>query len=201
MSEIDQSAAVAANYTGADLDTAILNALRAAGKDPDALAPEDLVPEDLVPEDLVPEDLVPEDHFHAGGKAATLELARLAGIQPGMVVLDIGGGIGGPARMLASEIGCDVTVLDLTEGFCRTGAKLTARTGLADRVTFRHGNALDMPFADASFDLALLQHAGMTIEDKPRLYAAARRVLRPGGRFALHEVMAGQGGPLTYPVP
>ncbi len=138
------------HYGRSDLAAKILEALRAAGKDPDALAIE---------------DLTPVDQLHARGRGATLELARLAGITSGMRVLDVGGGLGGPARTLASEFGCAVEVLDLTEEFCRAGEVLTARTGLDDRVSFRHGNALEMPYPDAGFDAAWLQHSSMNIPD------------------------------------
>src|SRR5690606_22893083 len=97
-------------------------------------------------ERLTVEDLAPATEFHSRGTAATLELAEHAGITADMHVLDVGGGLGGPARTLASQYGCQVTVLDLTADFCRIGEDLTARTGLQDRVTFQHGDALDMPF-------------------------------------------------------
>ncbi len=178
---------VNANYApGGDIAARIIAGLRAAGKDPDAPHPD---------------DLAPVDQFHTGGKEATLRLARRAGIAAGMRVLDLGGGLGGPARTLAREIGCTVTVLDLTEEYCRAGELLTERTGLADRVTFRHGDATAPPFADGSFDAVWTQHSSMNIADKATLYAEAYRVLRPGGRLALHEVMAGPVQPLHFPVP
>ena len=127
------------------------------------------------------EGLAPLDQLHIRGKEATLDLARLAELTPGMLVLDVGGGIGGPARTLANEFGCVVTVLDLTEEFCRVGEMLTARTGLSDRVTFRPGNALDMPFPSSSFDRVWVQHSSMNIAAKERLFAEIHRVLRPGG--------------------
>jgi len=186
MAEQDYAASVSANYTPSDLAEKILAGLRAAGKDPDA---------------LTPEDLAPVDQFHLGGARATRELMQRAGIARGMRVLDVGGGLGGPARTLATETGCTVTVLDLTEEYCAVGEMLTARTGLSDRVTFRHGNALDMPFPDGDFDAVWTQHSTMNIADKERLYAEIHRVLRPGGRLALHEVMAGPVQPIHYPVP
>jgi len=118
-----------------------------------------------------------------------------------MRVLDVGGGLGGPARSLASEIGCSVEVLDVTEEFCRAGEMLTTRTGLGDLVSFRHADALDMPHPDGSFDAVWMQHTAMNIADKERLYAEIHRVLYPGGRLALHEVMAGSVGPIHFPVP
>ncbi len=186
MTDPDAARLVDAHYSPDDLGGRILSALRAAGKDPATLAPD---------------DLTPFDQFHTGGRDATLALGRLVGIQPGTDVLDIGGGLGGPARTLASAFDCKVTVLDLTESFCRVGEDLTRRVGLADRVRFRHGDALAMPFADGSFDAVWTQHSSMNIPDKIVLYAEAHRVLRPGGRLALHEIMAGPVQPVHFPVP
>lgn len=188
-SGVDETArarAVDAHYGRADLATAVLDGLRAAGKDLNA---------------LTPDDLAPVDQLHVRGKEATLDLARLAGLRKGDRLLDVGGGLGGPARMLAATYGCRVTVLDLTEVFCRVGEMLTERTGLGDRVSFRHASALDMPFPDASFDVAWTQHSTMNVADKARLYAELRRVLRPGGRLAMHEFLAGPVQPIHFPIP
>jgi SAM-dependent methyltransferase len=167
------------------LEGAILAALAAAGKDLDA---------------LMVEDLAHIDQFHGGGKAATDRLARLAGLRPGLRVLDVGGGLGGPARTLVVEHGCRVTVVDLTESYVRAGRALTARLGLADRVTHEIGNALALDVAPGSFDLVWTQNSGMNIEDKECLYAGFARALRPGGRVALQEPMAGPVQPVVYPV-
>ncbi len=177
---------VNANYTSGDLGETILAAVRAAGKDPNALRPE---------------DLAPVDQFHIGGKQTTRELIERAGLHAGMHILDVGGGLGGPARSLATDVGCTVTVLDLAEEYCKVGEMLTTRMGLSDRVTFQHGDALTMPFADSSFDAVWTQHSTMNIENKERLYAEIYRVLHPGGRLALHEVMAGPVQPIHFPVP
>jgi SAM-dependent methyltransferase len=177
---------VGEHYGRGDLAARILEALRAAGKDPD---------------DLTTEDLAPVDQLHIRGRGATLELAHRAGITAGMRALDVGGGLGGPARTLASEFGCTVEVLDFTEEFCRAGEMLTARTGLSNQVSFRHGNALEMPYPDARFDVVWTQHSSMNIADKERLYKEIHRVLRPGGRLALHEIMAGPTSPIHFPVP
>lgn len=186
MADQPYTASVSAHYTSGDLGDRILAGLRDAGKDPDALHID---------------DLTPVDQFHLGGKPATLQLIERADFRSGMQVLDVGGGLGGPARTLAMQTGCTVTVLDLSEEFCRVGAMLTARTGLADRVTFQHGSALDMPFADGSFDAVWTQHATMNIADKARLYEEIHRVARPGGRFAMHDAMAGPVQPIHFPVP
>ena len=174
------------HYGRGDLGATILTALEAAGKNPERLSPD---------------DLAPVDQFHFRGKEATLELVRLAGLQAGMEVLDVGGGLGGAARLLASEQACRVTVLDVTEEYCRVGTMLTTRTGLLDRVSFQQGSALEMPFPDARFDAVWTQYSSMNIADKARLYAEIYRVLRPAGRLALYEIMAGPVQPIHFPVP
>jgi SAM-dependent methyltransferase len=141
------------------------------------------------------------DQFHTGGLQATRILAEQAAITAEDQVLDVGGGIGGPARLLAGEIGCHVTVLDLTEAYCRAGERITAAVGMADRVRFQHGDATDLPFADGTFDVVWTQHSSMNIADKQRLYSEAARVLRPGGRLAIFEVVAGPAGTPFLPTP
>ncbi len=91
-------------------------------------------------------------------------------------------------------------MLDITEEFCRAGETLTAGTNLGDRVSFRHGSALEMPYPDAGFDVAWTQHSSMNIPHKERLYEEIQRVLRPGGLLALHEIMAGAVSPIHFPV-
>lgn len=180
---------VAEHYSRPGLADAVLaraeEAIRQAGRDPST---------------LTYRDLAPFDQYHSRGPEATMELAAMAGVRGGMSVLDVGGGLGGPARMLAGETGCEVTVFDLTEDLTRAGEALTERVGLSDLVSFRTGNALDMPFDGGSFDLVWTQHASMNIPDKERLYAEIRRVLRPGGRLALHDLMLGGRGAVHYPV-
>lgn len=153
------------------------------------------------PESVTTDELSPVAEFHIGGQSATLELAQSAGMGPGMRVLDIGSGLGGPARTLAQHYGCKVTGLDLTEEFCRVATMLTELCGMQERVTFLHGNALDMPFENASFDLVWTQQAGMNIENKLRLYQEVNRVLAIGGRLVFQEVLRGPQSPLLLPVP
>lgn len=147
------------------------------------------------------DDLAPLDQFHVGGMAATLALAELAGMAPGAPVLDVGGGLGGPARTVAETFGCQVTVLDLTPEFCEVGAWLTERAWLIEQVRFQVGDGTAMPFPDASFDVVWTQHSSMNVANKAMLYGEIARVLRQCGRLALHEVMAGSAGPPTFPVP
>lgn len=178
--------AVSDHYSQPGLASRLLNALRAAGKNPDA---------------LVRDDLAGFDEFHTRGREATRELVAMAHLHPGMEVLDVGCGIGGPARTLAAECGCHVTGLDLVDEFCRAADELTDRVGLAEQVKFRQGDALEMPFESGSFDAALLEHVTMNIDDKPRLFEQLRRVLRPRGHLLLYEVCAGERAPVHFPVP
>jgi SAM-dependent methyltransferase len=183
---MDRSDARATNaYWGRDgIERTILDALAAAGKNTDT---------------LTVDDLAPADQFHSGGKGATVRLARMAQLKPGMRVLDVGGGLGGPARTLATQYGCRVTVVDLTESYVRAATTLTARVGLADRVTHRVGDALALD-VDGQFDVVWTQNSGMNISDKERLYAGFARVLRPGGLLALQEPMAGPVQPVLFPL-
>jgi len=148
-----------------------------------------------------PEDLKPVDEFHTGGMEATLALLEQLDITPDTAVLDIGSGIGGTARALVERYGCRVTGVDLTEDFVDAARTLTAMVGLGDRASFKLGSALALPVGDASFDLAFLLHVGMNVADKPGLFAEARRALRPGGTFALFEVMKRGPDPLDFPLP
>jgi len=184
---MSQSAQVVAGHYGRRaLGDVILRALKESGKDV---------------EHLTPDDLAPVDEFHSGGRNATARLAQLAQIDASQRVLDVGCGIGGPSRYLASKFGCQVTGLDLTPEFVALAGMLAQRTRLADKVTYRQGNALDLPFPDASFDVVWSQNAAMNIADRDRLYGEMHRMLRPGGRLALQDVAAGPGGEPYYPTP
>ena len=149
---------------------------------------------------LTPQQLSTLDQFHTRGLAATAELATLAGITADMSVLDVGSGVGGPARFLAATYGCRVTGIDLSEPFIEAARYLTERTGQSQRVSFQTASALELPFDEASFDVVLLQHVAMNIADRARLYREIRRVLKPGGRFATFDVVLNEGDP-HYPVP
>src|ERR1700761_8235532 len=156
----------------------------------------------LGPEDrrLTSQQLGSLDQFHTRGLAATTELAQLAGVTADMSVLDVGSGIGGPARFLAATHGCRVTGIDLSEPFVDAARYLTERTGQSGLVSFQHGSALELPFDDGRFDAVLLQHVAMNIADRTRLYREIRRVLKKGGRFATYDVVLKAGEP-HYPVP
>ncbi len=128
-------------------------------------------------------------------------LAKLLGLEARTaLVLDVGSGIGGPSRFLAHTYACTVVGIDLTPEFCAVARMLAERTGLADRVSYRQGNALDMPFQDESFDVVWSQNAAMNIAERDRLYHEMRRVLRPGGRLATADVTLGEVA-RHYPTP
>lgn len=170
-----------------DLTQIVLGALSAAGRPIDPLDSD---------------DLAGVDEFHGLGRAATLALAQLADVGDGDRVLDIGAGISGPARTLARHFGARVTALDPTPRFCDLAEELNRRADLADQVEVVCGDARDMAFDDASFDVAITQAVWPSIEDKPAMLAEAHRVLRPGGRLAIYEALSGSGsGELGYPLP
>ena len=176
-----------AHYSGSgDLLARIMAGLASTGK---------------APETLTQSDLSTVDEFHIRGRAATLELAGLMQLNSASRVLDIGSGLGGPARTVADAFGCHVTGIDLTEVFCATGRAMSQWVGLDDKVTLLEGDATDMPFADESFDAAMTIHAAMNIAAKDRLYAETKRVLRSGGIFAVYDILQGEGGDVVYPVP
>jgi ubiquinone/menaquinone biosynthesis C-methylase UbiE len=181
----DGSAEIERHYGRGGLLDRILAALKEAGKDIDH---------------LTIDDLAPIDELHSRRRLATQELARMLAPKPAERVLDIGSGLGGPARYLAKVCGCRVTGVDLTAEFVAVAIELARRAGLAAQVEFKQGSALDLPFADGSFDLAWSQNVAMNIADRPRYYAEMRRVLRPGGRLAIQDVAQGPAGAPHYPV-
>jgi sarcosine/dimethylglycine N-methyltransferase len=174
------------HYTSTGITARVLAALRAAsGAD--------------VP--ITPDTLAPIDHFHGKGVVATEELA--AALQPKASdrLLDIGCGIGGPARWIATKYGCHVTGVDLTTEFCEAARELNALCGLADRVQILHASALSLPLPDNSFDRAYSQAALMNISDKRGVFREAFRILRPGGTLALFLAGTGSAGEPYYPLP
>jgi MPBQ/MSBQ methyltransferase len=176
---------VAQHYGKGGLLDRILAALGESGKDIDQ---------------LTIDDLAPIDEFHSRRRLATEELAALLMPLASEYVIDIGSGLGGPSRYLAATYGCRVSGVDLTAEFVETATALTTRVGLSDKVDFRVGSALDLPFPDASFDCGWSQNVAMNIEDRPRYYAEMHRVLRPGGRLAIQDVAMGDGKDLQFPV-
>ncbi len=147
------------------------------------------------------EALARVDEFHLRGPAATAELIEALGVGAGDHVLDIGCGLGGPARRLARASGCRVTGLDITPSYCAAAQELTARTGLADRVGFHCRPVEDLADEDPGFDAAWTIHVGMNVADKPGFYRAILRCLKPGGRLLVYDVLAGAGAAPVFPMP
>lgn len=177
---------VAQHYGRDDLREKLRAALERLGKNLEALSVR---------------DLSEIDQFHVRGFEATRELAEDLRLAEGERVLDVGCGIGGPSRVLAADYGCRVTGIDITESYCKMAEEMADWVGLSGRLDYRTADALTLPFEDASFDVVWTQHVAMNIADKARLYAEMRRVLKPGGRLGLYDILQGAGGEVIYPVP
>lgn len=160
-----------------------------------------LLGDDIDPDHPTIETLAPFDQFHGRGLEATEEVADMLAVAATDHLLDVGSGIGGPARYIADRFGCRVTGIDLTAEFCDVARHLTQMLGLEDRVAFEQGDALAMPFADASFDGAYSMNVSMNIADKAGFYKEIHRVLRPGAWLVLIEIAQGPNGSLDYPTP
>src|SRR5215471_9727278 len=176
---------VSTHYTAGNLEQKILGALREAGKDPARLSSD---------------DIAPLDNFHLGGRQAISDLASFMHLSPAMHLLDVGCGVGGPARYFAEQ-GCQVTGLDLTEEFVRVAESLTRMLKLEGKAQFRQGSALEMPFPSGTFDGAYMIHVGMNIEDKAGVFREVARVVKRGGRFSIFDIMQTGDGPLEFPLP
>ncbi len=174
------------HYGRGDILNSILRALREMGKDVTKLAPA---------------DLAPVDEFHIRGREATVELANRAALKPGLRVLDVGSGLGGSVRYLASEHHVQATGIDLTKEYVDVACTLADLVGLKDSVAFQQSSALNIPFEDGSFDVVWTEHVQMNIADKRAFYAEIARVLAPHGRLVFHDIFQGNGGPLHFPVP
>lgn len=183
---MSEDRAIAAHYTSRDL----LERLRAA-----------LIADGVDADHPTIDALAHYDHFHGRGLEATTEIADALEISPADHLLDIGSGLGGPARYFAQRFGCRVSGIDLTEPFCEVARQLTQQLGLDARVDFTLGNALAMPFADARFEGAYSMNVSMNIRDKGALYREVRRVLKPGAWLVFSELLRGEGPEPDYPTP
>jgi ubiquinone/menaquinone biosynthesis C-methylase UbiE len=178
--------AIASHYTRGDLLERLRAALRSDGIDPDK---------------PTMEQLAPYDQFHGRGEEATADVAAILPAKKGDHLLDIGSGIGGPARYLAKRFGCRISGIDLTPEFCDVATALTKLLGMGSKVDVRVGDALNLPFADTTFDGAYSMNVSMNIADKAGLYREIHRVLKPGAWLMLSEIAQGPDGAPTYPTP
>jgi len=176
-----------AHYSAPEIEARILAAIRAAGLNPE--------------QPISPDELGALDHFHTGGLRASRELLEVAKIGAADRVLDIGAGLGGSARLLASTMGCRVDCIEMSPDYCAGAVLLNRLTGLENRIDVHQGSALDMPFSDDSFDVVWMQNVGMNIADKETLYGEISRVLKPGGRYAFQEMAAGKVLTSYFPLP
>ena len=152
-------------------------------------------------DDVTIEDLAPTDEFHVGSRPATQHLLNQLDFSAEDQILDVGCGLGGAARYIATEYGCHVTGIDLTQSFIDVGINLNSWVGMNGRITLQQANALSMPFEASAFDGATMLHVGMNIEDKSELFREIYRVLRPGASFGVYDIMQIKAGDLSYPVP
>jgi len=155
----------------------------------------------LSPDTVTVEQLAPVDHFHARGLPATVELADVLPIEARHHIIDVGCGVGGPARYFAKRFGCRVSGVDITAPFVEAANKLTALLKMESLVEVKLGDGQQLPFADAVFDGGYAQHVTMNVAERARFFAEAFRVLRSGGFFALTEHGLGRHGDPHYPVP
>ncbi len=183
MGSIEQQ--VAGHYTHGSLEGAILAGLAQLERSSDAAEID---------------QLASVDEFHMGGRAATIAVAEQLRLSPGLRVLDVGCGLGGTARFLATAHGCQVAGVDITPEYVEVGERLNRRLGLDERIRLSVASALATPYEDSSFDRAVMLHVGMNIEDKTALFSEIARVTKPGGYLVVYDVMLSNDQPLAYPV-
>ena len=177
---------VATHYGHGTLLGAILDGVQQLGKSPDT---------------VTVEDLGPVDEFHIGGRVATKDFLDQLDIAADDHVLDIGCGLGGASRFATQQYGCRVTGIDLTHEYVKTGEVLCSWVGLDNRITLEHGDATATPYSDGVLAKSYLMHVGMNIANKKVLASELYRILRPGGRLGIYDVMRVGNGDLRFPVP
>lgn len=177
---------VEAHYSQGELLDSIREGIQRLGKSPDTVSVD---------------DLGPVDEFHIGGREATAIFLDQLDLTADDHVLDVGCGLGGASRFAVREYGCRVTGIDLTDEYVDTGNELCEWVGLGELITLEKGEATASPYSDDAFDKAFMMHVGMNISDKRSLAMELYRVLRPGGRLGIYDVMRVGDGALRFPVP
>ena len=147
------------------------------------------------------EDLGPVDEFHIGGRPATDHFVKQLNFTEAQHVLDVGCGLGGAARFVASTTGASVSGIDITEEYVNTGQTLNQWVGLDDKVSLHHSRAESLPFEDSYFDGAYMIHVGMNIADKAVTFSEVGRVIEQGGVYGIYDIMAAGQGEFAFPLP
>jgi ubiquinone/menaquinone biosynthesis C-methylase UbiE len=181
----DLSSRVEAHYYRNDLYNSILSRLTEMGLDPSSIARE---------------DISGMDELHVRGAEVSEEMGAFVDFAH-KKVLDVGSGLGGPARMLAEKYGSIVTGIDLCEQFVDTANRISKLLGIEDNTSFIKANALDLPFESNCFDIVWTQHVQMNIKDKKRFYSEIYRVLKTGGYFVYYDIFRKNKEEIQYPMP
>jgi ubiquinone/menaquinone biosynthesis C-methylase UbiE len=147
-----------------------------------------------------PEALQYFDQYHAGGSEAVQRVVDSLNLSPLDFVLDVGSGLGGPARQVAAASGCRVTGVDITGAYVEAASELTQRCGLSDRVRFVHSDIADL-VSERPFDSGFTMHVQMNIEAKREWFAEIARRLAPGATFAVWEVCRTSDSEPSWPLP
>ena len=155
-------------------------------------------------DELTVDDLAPVDEFHVGGRPATASFMDRLELRLPMRVLDVGCGLGGPARFAATTYGCGVTGIDLTASYIEAAQTLSGWVGLDDLVSFHQMSAGDLVGDSRSsdpFDAAYLMHVGMNVADKHALFADLASLVKTGGTLGIYDLVRTDDGELEYPMP
>ena len=151
--------------------------------------------------DLEPNVFAGADEFHIGGHKGSEYVAKALDIEPGQRLLDIGSGIGGPARFIANTLDVTVEGIDLTPEFVEAAVEITEMVGMTEQVSFQVGSATSIPFDDDTFDASTMLHVGMNIPDKGLLFSEMARVTKHDGSIVVYDVMRTGEDDLVFPMP
>ena len=141
------------------------------------------------------------DEFHVGGRPATAHLVEQLELGPADRVLDIGSGLGGTGRYIASSTGAAVVGVDVTEEYVHVARWLTELVGLSSVGEFVHAAAADLPAQEREFSAATMVHVGMNIPDKAAVFTDVAAQLAPGSTFGIYDLMITGSERPDYPVP